>query len=98
MATFVPNPGLLAELARDAGVVEETHKVAERVAETAREIAPVGSDDDAHPGQFQDSIHTEGNAVATDDPDARFIIFGTSRTPPHDTLRRAAELNGYRVG
>jgi hypothetical protein len=68
------------------------------VAETARSIAPVGdAGDDEHPGRFRDSIHAEGTHVVADDPASVSIIFGTEDTPPHDTLRRAAEMNGLRV-
>lgn len=98
MAGFTPNPNLLAELARSAEVEEACRRAAEKVAETARDIAPVGSGpDDEHPGQFRDSIHAEGTTVVSDDPNAVPIIFGTSHSPPHDTLRRAAELNGLHV-
>lgn len=98
MASFTPNPNLLAELERSAAIQEQLHRVAEKVAETARQIAPVGdSSEDDHPGQFRDSIHAEGTEVVADDPRAVYIIFGTSHSPPHDTLRRAAEINGLRV-
>lgn len=98
MASFIPNPNLLAELERDATIQEELHKAAEKVAETARQIAPVGDpNEDDHPGQFAESIHAEGDKVIADDPNSVFIIFGTSHSPPHDTLRKAAEMNGLHV-
>lgn len=97
--SFTPNPSLLSELERAALFEEELKKAAERIAETAQQIAPVGdpSEPDDHAGQFRDSIHADGTQVIADDPNAVYIIFGTSRTPPHDTLRRAAEMNGLHV-
>lgn len=71
--------------------------MATRVAETARQIAPVGHPPDRHPGRFRDSIKSTRNLVYSDDPAAPAIIFGTSDTPPHATLTRAAEANGLRV-
>lgn len=98
MPSFTPNPNLLAELERGQALKEELHRAAERIASTARQIAPVGDPaEDDQPGQFRDSIHAEGTQVVSDDPAAVFIIFGTSRTPPHDTLRRAAEMEGLKV-
>lgn len=95
MATFEGNPNLLAELARLAELEEARRKVAEKVAETAQDIAPVGGGpDDPHPGRFKDSIHANGTRVESDDPAAPYIVFGTSHSPPHDTFRRAAEMNG----
>lgn len=97
MATFTPNPHLLTDLAASAEIRGELERTAQKVAETAQQIAPVGSADDPHPGEFRDSIHAEGTIVVADDPNAVFIIFGTSHSPPHDTLRRAAEINGLHV-
>jgi hypothetical protein len=98
MASFVPNPNLLAELEREEAIQEELHRAAERVAATARRIAPVGDAAmDDHPGEFRESISAEGTNVVADDPNAVYIIFGTSHSPPHDTLRRAAEMEGLHV-
>lgn len=95
MASFTPNPNLLAELERAAAVHEARRRAAEKVAETAQQIAPVGGGpDDPHPGQFRDSIHAEDTRVVSDDPAAAYIVFGTSHSPPHDTFRRAADMNG----
>jgi hypothetical protein len=91
------NPNLIAEFSRSAELKEAVHHEAEQIAETARSIAPVGDpNEDDHPGQFQESIHAEGDTVIADDPAAVYIIFGSSHSPPHDTLRRAAELHGLR--
>lgn len=99
MSSFTPARGLEQRLAQSAEVEAARVRAAERVAATARDIAPVGHEDepDDEPGRFRDSIHTEGTRVVSDDPAAAYIVFGTSRTPPHDTFRRAAEMNGMRV-
>lgn len=102
--TFIPNPSLLADLARSGDVEEACAEIAERVAAEARRIAPVGTDDDddPHPGEFRDSIHS-GTAevdgkkvgrVSSDADHAAYVIYGTVDTPPHDTFRRAAESVG----
>lgn len=99
MTSFTANPNLITELACSAEIEEARKHAAEKVAQTAQQIAPVGDAGlpDPHPGQFKASIRAEGTQVVSDDPNAIFIIFGTSRTPPHDTLRRAAEMEGLHV-
>lgn len=98
MASFLENPNLLADLEHLANIEEDRRKAAEKVAATAQQIAPVGdSNEDDHPGQFRDLIHAEGSKVVAGDPASIYIIFGTSHSPPHDTLRRAAEIEGLHV-
>lgn len=96
--SFIPDLSVITKLEQSAAIAEACRRAAEKVAATARAIAPVGTPDqpDDEPGRFQASIHAEGTAVVSDDPAARYIIFGTSRTPPHDTLMRAAEMNGLK--
>ena len=99
MAEVRFNPAIVAELERAPHMAAMLEVVAKAAAEEAHRIAPVGAGDDPHPGQFRDSIHgdvvIEGGRpvgrVFSDDPAAPYIIFGTSDTPPHDTLRRAVE-------
>lgn len=96
--SFTPNPNLLAELARTAELQEAMHHAAEKIAETAQQIAPRGDPaEDEHSGEFAEGIHAVGDQVIAEDPKSVFIIFGTSHSPPHDTLRRAAEMNGAHV-
>lgn len=99
MGEFRFNPAIIAELERSPQMAAMLDAVAKEKAEKARRIAPVGGADDPHPGQFRDSIHGEvvveggkpRGRVVSDDEDAPYIIFGTSDTPAHDTLRRAVE-------
>lgn len=97
MAFFRLNPNLVAELERDAAVDAEMRRKADKIAETAQSIAPVGTDLDPHPGEFRDGIHAEGTQVVAGAPNSVYVIFGTSHSPPHDTLRRAAEIEGAHV-
>jgi hypothetical protein len=98
MASFTINPNLIAELTHTSEMREAMEHTARKIAETAQQIAPVGDpNEDDHPGQFKESIHAEGDQVLADDPSAVFIIFGTSHSPPTDTFRRAAEMNGAHV-
>jgi hypothetical protein len=97
-ASYIPSEGLEQRLAQSAEIRAAQERAAARVAETARQIAPVGDPaEDDHPGQFQESIHAEGTHVVSDDPAAAFIVYGTTDTPPHDTFARAAEINGMHV-
>lgn len=99
MATeFSLDPTVVGRIEQSAAMREALRHTAAQVADTARAIAPVGTPDepDDNPGRFQASIRAEDTAVVSDDPAARFIIFGTSRTPPHDTLMRAAEMHGLK--
>ncbi len=99
---FIPNPALLAQLAHFEGVEEALEETAARVADEARRIAPVGTEDDPHPGLFRDSIRSgvaevDGHKVgrvASDADHAPYVIYGTSDTSAHDTFRRAAETTG----
>lgn len=98
MASFTPAPNLLSDVERSARVAAARRRAAEQVAETARAIAPVGDpSEDETPSSFRDSIRAEDTRVVSDDPAAPYIIFGTSRTPPYDTLMRAAEMNGLKA-
>jgi hypothetical protein len=93
------NPLLTKELGLSPEMAVMMDLKAEAAAAEARAIAPVGQDPDPDPGEFRDSI--EGSVgekdgvivgrVSSDDPAAPYIIFGTSDTPPHDTLLRAVE-------
>ncbi len=63
-------------------------QLAERIAETARELAPVVT------GQLRDSIHAEaqdgGAIVATDVPYAAYVEYGHMGVPPQPFLLQAA--------
>lgn len=99
MAGFTPSPGLEQRLLNTAEMQAARERTAQRLAETAQSIAPVGAPDepDEHPGRFRDGIHAEGSHVVSDDPASVPIIFGSENNPPFDTLRRAAEMNGLHV-
>lgn len=71
----------LAELAETVVV----DKLADDVAETARQIVPVDT------GTLQESITSEGGRVSTDVPYAAFVEYGTSYTPPQPYMRPAAD-------
>jgi len=97
---FVPNPAFEAELLRTPEMVHALGEIAEKKAAKARRTAPVGSpDEDPHPGRFRDSIDSDagledGKAlgrVYSDDPDFRYIEFGTEDTPRWATLRNCLE-------
>lgn len=69
--------------------IKITKKVAEQVAEVAKEMAPVDT------GRLRGSIDVQrdGNnhTVTTDVPYAPFLEFGTTRMPAHPFLGPAAE-------
>ena len=82
---------------------EEVKRVAEKGAEYARSIAPVGGTDDPFAGTFRDSIHveeiTKGRAgklpaasIVSDDPAAVPIEYGTARTPEHGTFGKTEDF------
>lgn len=82
----------LDEIVSDLGTrskVKITQRVAEQVAEIARDMAPVDT------GRLRGSIDVQrdGNnhAVVTDVPYAPFIEFGTTRMPAQPFLGPAAE-------
>ena len=91
MARFVPNPLLTKELEASEGVQHALEEKAQKGAEFARSIAPVVT------GTFRDSIHADGNEIVADPVNSSgegygaFVEFGTSDTPAHATLRRAAD-------
>jgi hypothetical protein len=93
-----------AKLAESQDVREQLHELAEKAADYARSIAPVGEVRDPHPGAFRDSIEArEGNTkkglptakIVSTNPAASFIEYGTARTPEHGTfIKTAAHFNG----
>lgn len=89
---FRMNPNLVRALEQSVEVRNAQARKAEQGAEEARQLAPVSDDpENPTPGSFRDSIKAEGNKFYSDDPAAPYIEFGTSDTPAHATLRRAAE-------
>lgn len=88
--TFLPNPGLEAELTRE--LTGEMEAVAERVASAARAIAPVVS------GDYLASIHVEvidGKATVVAGTDhAIYLEFGTEFMEAEHIMSRAAEGGG----
>ena len=95
MASFRLNPGLERQLKRSPEMLALRRRKAAEAAAEAKRLAPVS--DDKTPGEFRDSIHADGTRFGSSHPKARFIIHGTSDTPPHDTLQRAAESVGLHL-
>jgi hypothetical protein len=92
---FVPNPLLEGELLRSELLAAEMRAKAEIGVAVAKAVAPVGDPaTDPTSGRFRDSIHVKQEGVevqiASDDPVAAYIEFGTEDTPAHATLRRGA--------
>lgn len=98
-------PGLDAEVAASLAVREAALKAANRIADKAREMAPVGNEaeGDLHPGQYRDSITAEasgkGAVVISKDPLAHFVEFGVPHyfIPPKFIFRHAAAACGYNL-
>jgi len=107
MPSFTPNPNVAAQLANSAQMGAMLYSRAQLGASEAQAIAPVGDPaTDPHPGQFRDSIEAvlavgemgqQVGRVQTIDPDGAYKEFGTSRTPPHHTLRSGVEATGLIV-
>lgn len=64
-----------------------TEDTAETISEEWAADAPVLT------GQYRDSIQAEGNEAFSTAPYAPFVIFGTSDTPPQDSLTPAVDRN-----
>lgn len=98
-------PGIDGELAESTLLREHALKAAEKIAEKARELAPVGTEaeGDLHPGQYRDSITAEasgkGAVVLSKDPLAHFVEFGVPHyfIPPKFVFRHAAQACGYNL-
>jgi hypothetical protein len=92
---------VLAEITALAGhdpdLREQLDKTVAAGVKYAQSIAPVGNDDDPHPGQFRDSIHSlpipdvkgmPAGRIESDDPNGGYIEFGTDKTPEHGTFAK----------
>jgi len=79
---------------------------AEKVAERARDIAPVGDDTDPHAGRYKASFHTRPGfnnrrnrveaVVYNDSPEALFVEKGTANNPAYHVLVRALGILGIK--
>jgi len=91
---YVPNRTFDKLITQDAQYRDGTTAAAEAVAKTAEGSAPRG---------FMGTRSTYGarwegsNAVVTAGPGWHLVEFGTYRTRPHATLRKAVEANGLKL-
>ncbi|MFE9735484.1 HK97 gp10 family phage protein [Streptomyces sp. NPDC005863] len=79
---------------------------AELIKSVAESIAPVGGPGDPHPGHYKSSFHVTSTlrggrrrdrAIATVSNTsyyARWVEYGSERTPAHHVLLRAAQAGG----
>jgi hypothetical protein len=98
---FIRNPKAIAELVAASAMAETLDDAAEKVAKTAKDIAPVDT------GRYRDSIHAQSSridqhghqiaGVASDVEYAAKIEYGGLNRPAEHVLARAAEENGLRV-
>lgn len=96
---FVPNPLLAKELERATFLQDDLARIAENIAQKAKDTAPEDS------GDYRDGIEADSGfdsrgvlaRVNANDWKSALIEFGTSDTPPFRVLTRAAESLGYRV-
>ncbi len=96
---FVSNPLLDREVARGEWVAAAMRAKGDAGVREAKAVAPVGDPaTDPTSGEFRDSIHVEEVEtpagieirIASNDPAAAYIEYGTHDTPAHGTLRRGA--------
>lgn len=79
------------------------HEVADRIADRARQFAPVGDDSDPHAGQLRDDIGIKGEGVDTGMPyvdvgstvpEAVLEEYGTTHSDAHPFMRPALAMEG----
>lgn len=88
---FERNNRTINEIKRQASYEQAVARLAEDVAQNARDVAPV------HTGAYRDSIKTEGSVVYSDDPFGHLVEFGSVNNPAYAPLRRGAEAAGLRI-
>ena len=93
----------IGELLRSDLMQAEMRRRAEKIAERARDIAPVGDpEDDPHSGRYKASFHVSSGVqhhktsraygeVSNDSPEARLVEFGDSTQDGYRTLGRALD-------
>lgn len=81
---YIPNPAFVRvfEASRDWHQIRDD--AADKIAETARQLAPVRT------GAYRDSIDAQDGRVVADVLHAMWVEFGTVDTPTFSPLRRAA--------
>ena len=85
---------LKTRLIGDAYVQLRTQQVAEEVAATARAIAAAEA---YETGRYMAGITVMGQKVVATDWKSAWIEWGNVNRPATHTLKRAAEVNGYKV-
>lgn len=102
LAKFQVNPQLVPLLKRSPQILARLGQIAEKVAETVRQNAPVG---DSPAGKHYVDMIDVSLGVEKGEVTARvnankwtsgFLEFGTSRMSPRAPLRRGLEANGLR--
>lgn len=100
---FVPNPRGIAKVGRDPKMYALVKGLAERGADNARSVAPVGDSDPGEHYKDMISVYTglrKGIAFARINAHkftSHWIEFGTSRMQAFAPLRRGMELLGLRL-
>lgn len=102
LAKFQVNPQLVPLLKRSPQILARLGEIAEKVAETVRQNAPVG--DSPSGKHYVDQIEVDlgivnGQVTARVNANkwtANFLEFGTSKMAPRAPLRRGLEANGLR--